>query len=155
MRRRAFSLAATLFALNVLPMASAWGSTIDQSGKPNALVYNSDAAALNFPGSPLQGFSFNLTPLYLGPFAPPDNLGAAPSSFLVTGNTFYNFAGDPTLAIFELDISPEPVSPEPVNSASADAPTVVPEPGAGLLLVSGLALASLSAIGGMRGSKAR
>ena len=128
-----------------------FAATIDQTAGDGALVLNGDGgslnpSALNLYGSPLEYYSFGQTPLYFGPFPPPDTLGAAPGAFLVTGNTFYNFTGDPTLAVYQLNLGPAIVS-----AVTQSEPSVVPEPRANQLFAAALFAMLLAA--GYRASK--
>jgi hypothetical protein len=119
---------------------SAFGASIDKSGGKGALVVE-DEPKLVLPGSPIQFYSFGETPIYFGPQTEFDDSALKAGGFFVTGNTFFNFTGDPQLAVFRLSSPSAGVS---TNSVSAPV-AVVPEPGTSGLL--GAALAMMLAAG--------
>ena len=115
-----------------------WAGTIDPAGLQGALV-SDNSSDLVLPGTPLPDYMFpgNLN-FFRFSFGPGDpalfDLGLGNGSFLFTGNTNFNFTGDPELVIFEGTVPAPPVSPR--NNLPA-----VPEP-ASLWLLAGACLAA-------------
>ena len=140
-----------LIVFGILPNRG-FAESIDLTGGPGALVLSdapvlgdalvesADAGPLDLPGSPVQFYWFSQTPVYSGPFAPPDGWGSNPWSFLATGNTLYNFTGDPYLELYQLELSS---GGNLGVIASQDSP--VPEPRSNQLFVAGLMAIILSA----------
>jgi hypothetical protein len=121
-----------VFTLSLLVFSNcAFGASINQSKGKDALVVE-DAPELYFPGSPIQFYSFGETPVFFGPATSwSDDLGKKAESILATGNTFYNFTGDPQLAVFQLNGPSTGLS----NSAGARQVSAVPEPGTNSMFI--------------------
>jgi hypothetical protein len=129
--------AAPLYLLFLLCacLQNAGAVTIDQTGVPGALVAD-DTSQLNLPGTPLPDYTFPWsTNFFAYTFSPDDpglfNLGLTSGSFLMTGNTYFNFNGDPQLSVIELSSGSPQVN---INS------TATPEPVSLGLLTIGLVL---------------
>lgn len=130
-----FGLLSFAGALNVCVAGS-----INLTNTDNALVLEG-AASLNVPGSPVVYYSFSPYPIYFGPFPLPDGLGSDPWAFLVTGNTMYNFTGDPQFAIYQLNLN------QPRNSTlTANQLVAVPEPRSWLLSAAILVMIALAGL---------
>ena len=93
----------------------------------------SDADDLNLPGTPLPDYAFpwsrNFFSSTLSPLDPGFwNFGLKEGTFLVTGNTYYNFTGDQWVSIIEFSSNRETGHPNLNNAVSG-----VPEPESGWL----------------------
>lgn len=120
--------------LSVIPVIA---TPINNSGEKGAIVNTSDE--LDFPGSPAPDYGWTLS--FISTLSPTDpgffDLGSLPGSFLMTGNTFFNFTGDPKYLI--LVFKTVPPSGAALTNTSVQ---VTPEPAtfaltAGLLLCFG------------------
>lgn len=100
----------------------ALAASIDNTSGSNALVVG-DPANLELPGAPGVFYSYGEIPLYFGPAT--GDLTFGPGIFLSTGNTFYNYTGDPQLAVYGANFS-------------STGQSVVPEPGSIWLLAAGM-----------------
>ena len=125
-----------------VPSASA--VTINRTGGADALVAAGNVNDFNFPGTPLVDYFFPPGPDSFPPaFLPGDpgdfSLGQGPDSFLYTGNTYFNYRGDPQLWIIE---SGAPSQPGPVSPLVPDPSSqqTAPEPQSVWLLMAGFAV---------------
>jgi len=143
-----------LFFCLIACVQSALADTIDRAGAPGVLVV-SHTNDLNFPGTPLPDYAFLRGPgIYTSNLSPGDpgffDLGLNLGSFLVTGNTYFNFTGEQQISIIQLNKAPVPMNaapgaspPQPVSSFIG-----VPEPGSGWLLLGAMILSGLSLVNG-------
>jgi hypothetical protein len=115
---------------------SALAGTIDQAGAPVDGGYSD-----SFLGTPLPDYTFPWGPNpFMSNLSPGDpgffDLGIDPGSFLVTGNTYFNFTGDQQISVFQFSPAPG-AGPLPVSSTVLSSP----EPGTGWLALAMPALA--------------
>jgi hypothetical protein len=131
-----------LFILGFLSLAHCgFGATIDTSAAPNTLVAD-QSNDLNSPGTPLPDYSFPWELSFTSTLGPTDpgffDLGSFPGSFLMTGNTYYNFTGDARYLIL---VFSTPVS-SGLATQNSGALQATPEPAsfwlvAGVLFIAG------------------